>query len=139
MAAAFEIRCDLTIVIKVKSRLTNRWMLRAALAGLAGVGACGAPTGPSTVADPDPTVKIPAIKARVAQGDNSVVQQLIKDLENDDPAVRFYAINGLERLTGETFGYQYFVDEEQRAAAVEKWKAWLAGWQAATGSSDKQQ
>jgi len=82
------------------------------------------------VTNPDPSAKIPAIKASVQTNDTSVVQQLIKDLESDDPAVRFYAIAGLQRLTGQTFGYQYYADEPQRAAAVQQWKAWLAGWEA---------
>lgn len=95
---------------------------------LAGCG--GIPRGQRVVTNPDPSAKIPAIKASVQTNDTSVVQQLIKDLESDDPAVRFYAIAGLQRLTGQTFGYQYYADEPQRAAAVQQWKAWLAGWEA---------
>jgi hypothetical protein len=81
--------------------------------------------------DPDPSLKIPAIKTAADGKNRSQVGQLIKDLDSDDPAVRFYSIGALERLTGQTFGYQYFVDDEKRAPAVERWKAWLAGWEAA--------
>jgi hypothetical protein len=81
--------------------------------------------------DADPASKIPAIVASVHEKDLSAIRQMVADLESDDPAVRFYAIGGLQRLTGETFGYQYFVDDDQRAAAVGKWKAWLEGWNAA--------
>lgn len=83
------------------------------------------------VSDPDPAVKIPAIKASVAARDTSAVAQLVKDLDSDDAAVRFYAIQGLQRLTGQTFGYLYYADDEQRRPAVEKWQAWLKGWDAA--------
>jgi hypothetical protein len=85
---------------------------------------------PRNIRDPDPSSKIPAIVSRVEDKDLSAIKQLVADLESDDPAVRFYAIGGLQRLTGETFGYQYFVDDDQRAAAVGKWKAWLEGWNA---------
>ncbi|WP_428940530.1 hypothetical protein [Fontivita pretiosa] len=100
-------------------------LLVAVLAGCGGI-----PRAQRVVTNPDPAAKIPAIKASVQTNDTSVVRQLIKDLESDDPAVRFYAIQGLERLTGQTFGYQYYADEQNRAAAVQRWKAWLAGWEA---------
>jgi len=103
-------------------------MLLGLAASLAGCG--GIPRAQRVVTNPDPTAKIPAIKASVQTNDTAVVRQLIKDLESDDPAVRFYAIGGLQRLTGQTFGYQYYADEQNRAAAVQRWKAWLAGWEA---------
>ena len=92
-----------------------------------------APRGPRIVSDPDPSNKIPAIKASVQRKDMSAVTQLVKDLDSDDPAVRFYAIEGLYRLTGQTFDYRYYDDEAGREPAVEKWKAWLAGWSAGAG------
>ena len=70
--------------------------------------------------------KIPALKSAVEQRDLSVAPQLVKDLESSDPAVRFYAIEGLQRLTGETFDYVYYDDRPQREAAVSKWKHWLS-------------
>jgi hypothetical protein len=82
------------------------------------------------VTNPDLSGKVPAIKESVAEKDMSVVAQLVRDLDNDDPAVRFYAIQGLQRLTGQTFDYRYFDDETARRPAVEKWKAWLEGWRA---------
>lgn len=94
------------------------------------IGGCSGVSGPRVVADPDPSIKIPAIKAVAETNDYSEVKQLVKDLESDDPAVRFYSITALEKLTGQTFGYQYFVDEEKRAPALGKWKAWLLGWEA---------
>jgi len=94
--------------------------------------ACAAPRPVRVVSNPDPSGKIPAIKLSVQRSDMSVVAQLVKDLDSDDPAVRFYAIEGLERLTGETFGYRYFDDELERRPALEKWDAWLSGWEAAS-------
>ena len=51
--------------------------------------------------------------------------QLIRDLDSDDPAVRFYAIEGLQRLTGQTFDYHYYDDEIDRHPAMLKWRQWL--------------
>ena len=106
---------------------SSRWIFSAALIALTG---CSSGFGPRKVSNPDPAAKIPAIEASVAAKDYSSVAQLVKDLNSDDPAVRFYSINGLQRLTHENFGYHYYDDEDQRAPAIEKWKLWLQGWQA---------
>jgi hypothetical protein len=90
----------------------------------AGAGGCIA-HGPRVVGDPDPESKIPAIKVAVAKHDRKVIPQLILDLDSDDPAVRFYAIDGLHAFTGETFGYRYFDDDQERKPAVKKWHEWL--------------
>jgi hypothetical protein len=92
----------------------------------AAAAACTAPRPPLTVTDEDPGIKIPAIKKAVREKDKSVIPRLIEELNNDDPAVRFYAIEGLEALTGQTFGYQYFQDDDARKPAIEQWKKWLA-------------
>jgi hypothetical protein len=91
----------------------------------------GGGAGPKLVSNPDASGKIPAMKISAETKDFSAVTQLVRDLESDDPAVRFYSINTLQRLTGETFNYQYFGDEERRAVAVGRWRAWLAGWETA--------
>jgi hypothetical protein len=36
-----------------------------------------------------------------------------------------FAIGALERLTGETKGYDYAASEADREAAVEAWAAWV--------------
>jgi hypothetical protein len=92
--------------------------------------ACTAPQEPLVVSNPDASVKMKAIKKSAESKDMSQVREIVKELESDDPAVRFFAISGLEKLTGQTFGYQYFADEDKRALAVGKWKAWLEGWEA---------
>jgi hypothetical protein len=87
---------------------------------------CVHPRAPLVVTDPDPSVKIPAYKQAVRRKDRAAVKQLVKDLDSDDAAVRFYAINALERMTGQRFDYRYYDDEEQRRPAVERWQAWVA-------------
>jgi hypothetical protein len=108
--------------------LLARAVATAVAAGaLCGAAGCAAPRGPLVVTDPDPSVKIPAIKKAAGKRDRSATRQLVADLESDDPAVRFYAINGLQRITGERFGYDYYADEQQRQPAVQRWQDWLAG------------
>lgn len=88
---------------------------------------CGGP-GPrsKSLVDPDPASKIPAIKEAAREKNEQSATQLVKDLDSDDPAVRFYAIQALQRLTGETFGYRYYDDEQQRKPALQKWNEWLS-------------
>jgi hypothetical protein len=97
---------------------------------VAGVGlgaGCSAPRPPLVVSDPDPSVKIPAIKKAVREKDKEAARQMVLDLESDDPAVRFFAIQGLQRLCGNDLGYRYWETEQNRQAAVERWKQWLDG------------
>jgi hypothetical protein len=92
---------------------------------LVGAGGCAEPSGPRTVYNRDLSVKAPAIKRAVARSDLTVAAELVKNLDSDDPAVRFYAVEGLRRLTGEDFGYLFYQEKEQRRPAVERWRRWL--------------
>lgn len=106
------------------------WLTIVAVAGLilcgAGGAGCSEPRPPLRVTSDDVRIKVLAIQRAVEAGDRSVIPQLVKDLDNDDPAVRFYASEGLERLTGETFGYRYYDERLERQPAVKRWQAWLA-------------
>ena len=116
------------------------WIIRTAVACVAGCGVtavcaisgCTAPRRPLVVTDPDPSVKIPAYKKAVRERDDDAAPQLVADLESDDPAVRLFAIEALERVTGTTRGYRYFDDETDRRESVAKWQAWLKERQGAT-------
>ncbi len=83
------------------------------------------PIEPLTVTNPNPTIKIPAIKEAVRQDKISAVPQMVHDLNSDDPAVRLFSIYGLRKLTGEDFGYRFYLDEEERQPALAKWREWL--------------
>jgi len=81
--------------------------------------------GLRSVTSDDPAVKIPLIRKAVDSNDRSILPQLVRDLHSEDPAVRFYAIDGLRRLTGESFGYQWRDDEQARKPAVERWQQYI--------------
>ncbi len=78
------------------------------------------------MSDNDPADKIPAIEQAVRQHDTHVEPQLVAGLDSDDSAIRLYCIDALQRMTGQTLGYQFFLDHEQRAPAIDRWKQWLA-------------
>lgn len=108
-------------------RSTARFALAAAAGSLAlfSFAGCSATTGPRSVANPDVSVKAPMIELAVQKHDTSVIPQLVHDLDDADPANRFYAIDGLRKLTGESFGYRFYDDEDARKPAVGKWQSWL--------------
>lgn len=105
-------------------RLAWRWIiLSGAIVATAG---CSGYTGPRSVVNEDPAVKIPEIRKAVDRGDQSVVPQLVKDLDNDDPAVRLYASQALKRLTGQSFEYDWtLTDRAARRPAIERWQAYV--------------
>ena len=81
---------------------------------------------PINIKSEDPGAKIPAMKQAGEAKDRAAVTQLVSDLNSDDPAVRFYAIGALTRITGEKFGYEYYYDEDQRKPSLRRWQHWLA-------------
>ncbi len=80
---------------------------------------------PAVITSNDPGSKIPAIKRAADARDTETARQLVKALESEDPAVRFYSIRGLQSLTGETFGYVWYVGDAERRAATDQWNQWL--------------
>ena len=87
---------------------------------------CTDTLGTPSLTSRDPLLKVPAIKSAAVNDDRSNEAQMVADLSSDDAAIRFYSIQGLSRLTGNTYGYHYYDNDEQRRAAVDRWKAWLA-------------
>jgi hypothetical protein len=74
----------------------------------------------------DPLNSIPAIQDAAAKKDRRAIPALILQLDNDDPAIRFYAISALRDITGQSFGYHYFDNAVARKPAVQKWREWAA-------------
>ena len=107
------------VVSMIGRRLAAFVRAAAPLAALCGLAGCG-PGPQKAITNPDPSGKIPAMKEAVRVHDLRAAPQLVKDLESDDGAVRFYAIEALQRLTGETFGYVYYQDEEHARTRAEK-------------------
>ncbi|QOV87482.1 HEAT repeat domain-containing protein [Humisphaera borealis] len=88
---------------------------------------CGPGSGPTvSLTSDDPAGRIPAIKGAAQRKDQASVPKLVELLSSDDPAERFYAIEALRRITGKTMGYNYYGSEQERAQAIDRWKASIA-------------
>src|SRR5947208_1581260 len=92
-----------------------------ALVGLS----CTAPQPAPNIADPEASIKIAGIRRAADRKDRSALPALVAELNNDDPAVRLFAIEALERFAGERFGYEYYLDEEGRKPFIARWQEWL--------------
>lgn len=100
-----------------------RW-LRVALGTVAAaaVGGCFATSEPG-LRSPDPSVRLSAIVDAGRESDQDAVPALVERLDSDDPAERLLAIQALERITGETLGYDHAAPRAKRDEAVERWTA----------------
>lgn len=85
---------------------------------------CGRAERPANLLleSPSPALRVQGIVQAGERSDRSAVPALVDRLEDEDEAVRFYAILALERLTGTRRGYDYGAPEAERRAAVDRWR-----------------
>jgi len=69
--------------------------------------------------------RIPALVRQTERPGAEGLADLIRALDDDDPAVRMFASQGLRERTGQDFGYRYFDSAQRRRPAVRAWKDWL--------------
>jgi hypothetical protein len=86
---------------------------------------CRPPRGQVSITSEDPDLQIRAIHQDVQDCDTRDLAGMVAGLQSDDPAIRFYCIQGLQKLTHGDLGYRYYASDEQRAPAVKLWQAWL--------------
>jgi hypothetical protein len=53
------------------------------------------------------------------------LEMLVGRLEDDDEAVRLFAIIALDKLTGTRLGYEYHATADERLRAVQSWRRYL--------------
>ncbi|MGD9688297.1 MAG: HEAT repeat domain-containing protein [Phycisphaerales bacterium] len=101
--------------------------VRAALViGLTAAGAgCAGPGLKAGFDAPDPGARLHAIEQAAETDDQSQIPNLVAMLGSDDPAARMLSIRVLERMTGQTHGYDYSAPRSERASAIERWRTWL--------------
>jgi len=68
-----------------------------------------------------PAAKLHAIHQAGRDGDQQAVPLLIEQLNSDDPAVRMYAINALNRVTGRRLQYNPYGTHAERAEGIRRW------------------
>ena len=79
----------------------------------------------SDLNNPNPMVRIMAIKWAGDNKVSSAIPQLVDFLQDEDKPVRFYAIEALRRITGTDNGYDYKANPQLRAQAVERWREFI--------------
>jgi len=72
----------------------------------------------------DTPSRVPAI-VDAAETDDPPLAELVHALSDDDPAVRLFAIQSLQRRTGQTLDYRYYESDEKRQPAINRWHVWL--------------
>lgn len=89
--------------------------------------------GMAGCADPDeavsfeaehPAARIRAIKVAARTEDREAIPHLIESLDSEDPMQRLLAIRALEKITGQTLGYEHASPWWQRNEAVLRWVEW---------------
>jgi len=102
------------------------WGVAAMLVTMAG---CSAPPASRGGFDsPNPASRLYAITRAGREKDRSAIPHLIEALDSDDQAVRMYAINALERITGTRRGYRFYDPPARRHRAIQRWvRAYEAG------------
>lgn len=86
-------------------------------------GGCFATSEPG-LHSPDPAMRLEAVVEAAARHDQGAISALIPLLGSSDAAERLLAIDTLERLTGQRFGYDYAAPEYQRRLAIARWMEW---------------
>lgn len=81
--------------------------------------------GLSDLENSNPALRIMAIKWAGDNKVSSAVPRLVDFLQDEDPSVRFYAIEALQRITGTDCGYDYKAPAPLRAAATKRWREFL--------------
>ena len=73
---------------------------------------------------PNPAAKLYAIEQAAREGDRrpETLASIVEQLDSDDPVVRLLAITALERLTGDTLGYEYDAPASERRPAIRRWQ-----------------
>ncbi len=77
------------------------------------------------VQDPAPVVRARAVVLGRRQADSQVMPALVDRLSDSDPVVRLAAHEELRKRTGRDFGYVPWASPEERAGAVEQWRAFV--------------
>ncbi len=92
---------------------------------------------PASIQSIRPTERIHGVKEAARRNDRDAIPLLVDRLEDDDDAVRMYAILALEKLTGSRMGYEYYAPEPQRWRAVQAWKRHLREETPSTAPADQ--
>jgi HEAT repeat protein len=94
----------------------------ALLFGPLALASCAKP--PGGFDSPVPAQRLDAITGAAESRNEDSIPELIRMLSSDDPLVRLAAIRSLERITGETHGYDHAAPSGERWEATRRWADW---------------
>jgi hypothetical protein len=89
------------------------------------LGCAHSPRNFRKVKDPAPLVRARAVGLGRRQADTQVMPALVDRLSDSDAVVRLAAHEELRKRTGRDFGYVPWASPEERASAVERWRAFV--------------
>jgi len=98
------------------------WVLTA---GLLASGCGPAPTVGKGLRAEEPAQRIRAIGRVVRHNEREKIPLLVDRLDDEDEAVRFYAIAALKQMTGKDLGYRGAEALYRRDRAVARWRTWV--------------
>ena len=107
-------------------RLRPLVLLATVFGGSVGLVGCADPDSAVGFQEASPAARMRAIRQAAERNDKSAIPDLIGVLASDDPAERFFSIPTLERMTGQTFGYDHAAEPAARREAVKRWTDWYA-------------
>jgi hypothetical protein len=81
---------------------------------------------PASLNSQRPDERCCGIRHAADTNDKSVMGVLIDRLDDEDEAVRMFAIIALERMTGTRLGYDYHATQPQRWRAIQEWRTYAA-------------
>jgi len=96
----------------------------AAILALALLAGCSDPGSAVGFNEKDPAARFRATRQAAQTNDKDSIPALIQRLESDDPAERMLAIHTLNRLTGQTLGYDHAAPRDDRDVAIGRWADW---------------
>ncbi len=83
----------------------------------------------------EPAARNSAIVRAASEKDTAAVPDLVRMLDSDDPATRLLAIQALEVITGDRFGYDHAASPADRERAIQKWEQYVAGGSTPPGTA----
>ena len=74
--------------------------------------------------NPAPGARVYAIEDAVKYNRREQIPQIVECLCSDDELVRFMAIGGLQRMTGQDLGYKFDDPDPIRLVSYRRWRQW---------------
>jgi hypothetical protein len=117
--------------VSARSKVVRAWRRSGGLGlgawGLVVLIGCAARPGAyrAAIQAADPDERIRGIKAAGDAKDRYAVPLLVDRLEDEDEAVRFFAIIALGKITGQRFGYDFALAPYEQAGAIERWREYV--------------